>query len=209
MSDQRRFLRYRFVRYAFIYVRASSFKCYISRVMWKPILMTLLLSSGVLAQTTPQADPWKPLMFFVGTWEGTGTGKPGNSTIEREYKFTLANKFLQATHRSTYAPQDKNPKGEVHDDLGYFYYNRSRNQFLFRQFHVEGFVIHYVLANISADEETFVFESELVENGPTGWRARETYKILGENEFMETFELAGAGKEFEVYSSNHFKRKKR
>ena len=176
--------------------------------MQKPILMFLVLSGIACAQTTPQADPWKPLKFFVGAWEGTGTGKPGNAKVEREYKFTLGNKFLHAAHRSIYAPQERNPKGEVHDDLGYLYYNRSRKQFLFRQMHVEGFVIHYVLASISSDEKTFVFESELVENGPTGWRARETLKILGENEFTESFELAAAGKEFEIYSTNHFKRKR-
>ena len=38
------------------------------------------------------------------------------------------------------------------------------------------------------------------------WRARETYNVLGPDEFTETFELAMEGKPFEVYSRNHFKR---
>ncbi|MGB7070377.1 MAG: hypothetical protein WBD22_12865 [Pyrinomonadaceae bacterium] len=128
--------------------------------------------------------------------------------LSAEYKFTLKDKFLQANHRSTYQPQAKNPKGEVHDDLGFFSYDKSRKQFLFRQFHVEGFVIHYVTTSISADGKTIVFDSESIENIPKGWRARETYKIINENEFTEVFELSEAGKEYQGYSTNQFKRKK-
>lgn len=170
--------------------------------------LILLLSGLVSAQTTTQTDTWKPLKFFVGVWEGTGKGEPGESKVEREYKFTLGNKFLQATHRSTYAPQPKNLKGEIHDDLGFFSYDKARKQFVFRQFHVEGFVSQYVATNISTDEKTIVFDSESIENIGKGMRARETYKILNENEFTETFEIAEPGKDFVVYSANHFKRKK-
>lgn len=53
-----------------------------------------------------------------------------------------------------------------------------------------------------------VFVSEGIENIPAGWRARETYRILGADEFTETFELAEPGKDFALYSENHFKRKK-
>jgi len=34
------------------------------------------------------------------------------------------------------------------------------------------------------------------------------YKILGPDEFTEVFEIAEAGKDFELYSEGHFKRKK-
>jgi len=56
--------------------------------------------------------------------------------------------------------------------------------------------------------KTIVFTSQSIENIPAGWRARETYKIVGPHEFTEVFELAGPGKDFEVYSEGHFKRKK-
>ncbi len=153
-------------------------------------------------------DTWKPLRFFVGVWEGTGKGEPGESKVEREYKFTLNNKFLQATHRSTYAPQPKNVKGEVHDDLGFFSYNKARKQFVFRQFHIEGFVTQYVASTISENGKTIILESESIENIGKGMRARETYKIINDNEFTETFQIAEPGKEFVVYSFNQFKRKK-
>ena len=75
-----------------------------------------------------------------------------------------------------------------------------------RQFHVESFVIQYVTASSSGD--AIVFTSESIENIPTGWRARETYKIVNPDEFVEVFELAAPGKEFEVYSEGRLRRKK-
>jgi hypothetical protein len=172
------------------------------------LFIVFLACASVSAQTESQTDTWKPLRYFIGTWEGQGIGKPGESKLEREYSFTLGNKFLRASHRSIYPVQEKNPKGEIHEDLGFLSYDKRRKQFIFRQFHVEGFVIHYVLSSVSADGKTLVFDSEQIENIGPGWRARETWRITGENEFAETFELSAAGKEFETYVENRFRRKK-
>lgn len=176
--------------------------------MYKILLVVLFASSFASAQAPAQPDTWKPLRYFVGVWEGTGKGESGESKVEREYKFTLNNKFLQASHRSVYALQPKNPKGETHDDLGFFSYDRNRKQILFRQFHVEGFVIHYVLSSVSEDGKTLVLDSESIENIGAGWRSRETWKIINDNEFIETFELSALGKEFKTYVENRFRRKK-
>ena len=61
---------------------------------------------------------------------------------------------------------------------------------------------------LSAVGKTMVFATESIENIPAGWRARETYKILGPDEFVEVFELAEPGKNFEVYSDARYVRKK-
>jgi len=53
-----------------------------------------------------------------------------------------------------------------------------------------------------------VFVTEGIENIPAGWRARETYTIINENEFVERFELAEPGKAFATYLESHLKRKK-
>ena len=172
-----------------------------------PIVIGLFLPAFLGEQAKPPADVWQPFNFFVGKWEGSGTGKPGVSKVEREYRLTLNNKFLHAHNVSTYEPQPKNPKGEIHEDWGMISFDKSRKQFVFRQFHGEGFVNQYVTTNISADGKTIVFTSESIENIPAGWRARETYNIVNANEFIEVFELAGPGKDFEIYSEGHFKRK--
>lgn len=176
--------------------------------MRRALLLILLVPMLGLTQETRKVDPWPPFMFFIGSWSGTGKGEPGVSDLERQYQFILGGKYVEARHKSMYAPQAKNPKGETHEDLGFFSYDRGRKQHLFRQFHTEGFVIHYRLESITPDNKLIVFVSESIENIPTGWRARETYRILNQNEFVEIFELAGPGKEFGVYSENHFKRRK-
>ncbi len=172
---------------------------------------SLILPSVVLramaAPTNQQPDVWQPLKFFVGSWEGTAKGQVGEGKVERQYQFVLKNKYLNATHKSTYPPQDKNPKGEVHEDWGMISYDRGRKQFVLRQFHVEGFVLQYVFDSTASDAKTLVFITESIENFLPGWRAKETYKLLNHHEFIEVFELAAPGKEFEVYTQNHFKRR--
>ena len=173
------------------------------------ILLTILfipsLSGG---QTKPANDVWTPFKFFLGKWEGTGNGQPGQSKTQREYRMVLNDKFIQVQNRSVYDPQPKNLKGETHDDWGMISYDKARKQFVLRQFHVEGFVNQYVLTSTSDDGKTIVFTSETIENIPTGFRARETYKILGPDEFVEVFEIAEPGKDFEVYSESRHRRKK-
>ena len=76
---------------------------------------------------------------------------------------------------------------------------------MLRQFHVERFVIQYVQES-EASADTLVFSSEAMENTRAGWRARERYIVHGPDEFEEVFELAQAGKPFEVYSRTRLKR---
>lgn len=141
--------------------------------MRKVILLMLLAPLLGVAQETRRADPWPPFVFFVGSWKGTGKGQPGVSKVERRYQFILDGKFMEVKHKSVYEPQPKNPKGETHEDLGFVSYDRGRKQHLFRQFHTEGFVIHYLVESISTDNKVIVFQSESIENIPSGWRARE------------------------------------
>lgn len=172
------------------------------------IAATLLLLASVGVAQKPAADTWAPFRHLIGSWEGTGNGQPGLSRIQREYRLVLNDKFLHVQNRSVYDPQPKNPKGETHEDWGMISFDKNRKQFVLRQFHVEGFVNQYVNTSTSADGKTIVFTSESIENIPAGFRARETYKILGPDEFTEVFEIAEPGKDFEVYSEGHFKRRK-
>lgn len=173
----------------------------------------LVMPSAAAAQepaTTKQpdsSDPWKPLRPFVGKWEGDSQGEPGVGKMERTYAFVLRDRFVQVTNKAVYPPQQKNPKGETHEDLGFFGYDRALKKLSFRQFHVEGFVIHYSLESISEDGRTFTFTSASIENISPGWFARETYRFLSNDEFVETFALAGPGKGFETYSETRFRRK--
>ena len=171
-------------------------------------LVLCLLPLVLTGQTKPAKDVWEPFRFLIGEWEGTGEGKPGVSKTRREYRFVLNNKFIEVRNRSEYDPQPKNPKGEIHEDWGMISFDRGRKQFILRQFHVEGFVNQFVTTSVSEDGKTITFTSESIENIPAGWRARETYKLIGTDEFVEIFDLAEPGKDFEKYSENRYRRQK-
>lgn len=149
---------------------------------------------------------WTPFNYFIGTWQGSGQGKVGHSHVERTYEFVLNNKFIFVRNKSIYEPQEKNPNGEVHEDWGIISYDRARETYIFRQFHIEGFVNHYVLNELTEENQAISFVTEGIENIPPGWKARETYRILGPEEFIEVFELAAPDKKFELYAENRFQR---
>jgi hypothetical protein len=158
-------------------------------------------------ERTPPADRWAPIRFLIGSWEGTSQGQPGRGTVRRQYRLVLRDQFIEVQNTSTYPPNDKNPKGEVHEDRGFISFDRGRKRFIFRQFHVEGFVNQYVQDEAGTDG-TLSFTSEAIENIPPGWRARETYVLHGPDDVEEIFELARDGKAFEVYSRSRLKRVK-
>jgi hypothetical protein len=166
------------------------------------VLASLIAQSPAVPSPTPTPDVWAPIRFMAGEWRGESEGRPGKGTVERNYAFFLNNRFLHETNVSTYPPQEKNPKGEIHHHSSFFSYDRARKAIVLRQFHQEGFVNQF---GLRSTESPLVFESEALENVPPSWKARETYEVVSPDEFIETFELANGGT-FEVYSRTRFKR---
>ena len=173
------------------------------------VTATFLLVSaiGLAAQTPtpPQPDRWARVRFLLGSWEGTTEGQPGKGTVSRTYQLVLRERYVEVRNTSTYLPNEKHPKGEVHEDVGFISHDRARKRLVLRQFHVEGFVNQYV-EDPPEPPGHLVFTTEAIENIPAGWRARETYIVHGPDEFEEMFELAQSGKPFELYSRSRFKR---
>ena len=174
----------------------------------RKLLFLLLLTPVIInAQLSKKDSLWLPVSFFVGEWTGDGKGEPGNGKYERSYQWTMNKKFIEVKNKSTYPPSEANKnKGEIHEDAGFLSYDGIRKVFMLRQFHIEGFVNQYKLESVSPDKKTIVFISESIENIPQGFRARETYKVVNENEFIETFEIAEPGKDFMIYTKVRFKR---
>jgi hypothetical protein len=155
-----------------------------------------------------ETDVWRPLRHFLGKWEGDVNGEPGMGKAERTYRFTLRDHFIQITNKSVYPPQEKNPKGEIHEDIGFISYDAKAKKFMLRQLHVEGFVNQFALETLDEQQRTLVFVSTAIENISPGWRAKETYHFLNNDEFIENFALAQPGKDFATYSETRFHRKR-
>lgn len=154
------------------------------------------------------SDPWAPINFLVGSWEGTGSGQPGESRIERHYERVLQDQFIHGTNRSVFDPQKANPSGEVHEDWSMFSFDRSRKRIVLRQFHTEGYITQYVLSEVRDGGKTLVFETEAIENGMPRMKARYIYNLLSNDEFTESFELAMSGGALKPCVTTHMMRKK-
>lgn len=170
------------------------------------VVLVLLAMAPYLGRADT-ASPWTPLERLIGDWQGTATGQAGTGTVTRRYVKVMNGRFIQEANTSTYPAQEKNTKGEVHEHSGMFSYDKQRKLLMLRQFHIEGFVNTYSQAS-EPGAATLVFESEAFENFSNTWKARETYEFNGDDQFVETFELAPPGKPFMVYSRTELKRVK-
>jgi hypothetical protein len=177
------------------------------KVTLSSVAAVVVSVAALTAVGQPPPDTLAAIAPLLGKWTGASEGQPGNGTTEREYERMLGSRFIRARNRTTYPPQEKNPKGERHEDEGVFSFDRARKSIVLRQFHVEGFVNTYV-QDPDAKPGTVSFTTDGIENIPPGWRARETYIFHGPDDVEEVFELAEAGKPFSVYSRVRLKRVK-
>ena len=171
-----------------------------------PLALFLAWSPAFVAA---QADPWMAIRRMVGEWSGTSSGQPGDATVVRRYAFVLNDRYLHETNTSEYPPQERNKKGERHEHWSLFSHDKQQKALVLRQFHVEGFVNTYRQVVAEGPANTVVFESVAFENLPADWKARETYEFVGDDEFIETFELAPPGKPYQTYSRAQLNRVRR
>lgn len=173
--------------------------------MKKLILVLMLAPLFANAQMGKRDSLWLAFKPMIGKWTGEAEGKPGKGKSERSYEFVLNAKFIEVKNKSAY-PSSQSSRGEVREDRAFISYDKTRKTFVLRQFRMEGFVSQYKIELISPDKKLIVFKSENIENIPNGFRSREIYQFVNENEFVETFEMADPGKDFEVYSKVRLKR---
>ena len=169
-----------------------------------------ILAVGLLSamSAAAQSDPWAALRFLEGKWEGPAFGEPGKGVSSRQFRFDLNGRFLSVRNKSVWEPKSPGAKPEIHEDIGMYSYDTALKKVVLRQFHVEGFVNEYTLDSVSRDGKLIEFTTVRIENIAAGWRAKEAYRILSPDEFVETFSLAAPGKDFEKYSETHLKRVK-
>lgn len=170
--------------------------------------LSALMAIGSLAAlpTGAQEDPLGRVAALAGRWTGIGEGVPGTSAAQRTYLRDLNGRFVRAEARSVYPKQEKNAKGEVHDSLSLWSYDKARKLLVLRVFDSLGFASTYVQDRSASSTDVIVLESEQLENVPSGWRARYTYSLISQDEFRELFELNPDGKGFKPYVSGRYLR---
>ena len=170
----------------------------------KPALRVVLLVLGVVILLTPASfgvpepspDPWAPIRYLLGEWEGADIGKEDSSRIVQEYRFALGGKFVRSATHAEFDPAEAGVEPEVHEDVGYLSFDADRGLIIFRQFHSEGFVNTYALER--ATEDSLIFVSESTE-GSSGSRVRLRYWLSGADEFVQELDLAPPERSYFTY----------
>ena len=170
----------------------------------KFLLFALLTFVAINLTAQHKFQPFEPL---IGKWKGTGSGSSNNtSAIESSFQFTFNQQYIEVKNQAVFEPTDKYPQGEVHQDWGLISFDKQRKVYVFRQFHVEGFVNQYTLNQEVSTPKKLVFETETIENFVPGGKARWTILINSENVIETIFDLQMPGKEYVNYGKNKLER---
>jgi hypothetical protein len=170
--------------------------------MKKVFILILILQFIFLCVSAEEIDKWGDLKYLEGTWQ---MKKPGVENTQT-YSFFFHNKFLKMKTKVVFAQTEKNPKGEIHEDMGIFSYDAMKKKLVLRSFHIEGFVNQYILSERSKDGKVLTFTTELVENAPPGTKAKLIFEKINDKEFAQKFFVAWPNKGYSCFSDNHFKK---
>ncbi|KKL68082.1 hypothetical protein LCGC14_2128550 [marine sediment metagenome] len=123
---------------------------------------------------------------------------------EREFAYLniIQGNFFHYNNKTIFKPQEKNSKGKIHEDWGFFSNDTVDQKIKPKVFYSEGYVSEFVLEKFSSKDNEFVLTSIDNENLPPGFRARLTTKLLSEKKFSEKFELASPGKDYGMCITN-------
>ena len=150
---------------------------------------------------------YSALEQFNGKWRGVGAGKWGTSSSEKLFAPILDGKAMCRVGSSVYPIQERNPKGELHKAHSLIALVKGGAELTLTEYDNEGFIARYVLDLTSSEaNESWVFELVSGDNLPPQFRARLTFHVPKEDQYVETFELNFDGKGYVKYLTNKLTR---
>ncbi|MCX6560690.1 MAG: hypothetical protein NTZ26_09250 [Candidatus Aminicenantes bacterium] len=166
------------------------------RVIGWAALLALAASPAFAQAPAPVPPNWTPLKFLVGTWEGLGSGAPGEGRGGCTFAFELNENILVRKNWAEYAPKPGEAKGVSHQDLMILYGEAGEPGLKADYFDMESHVIHYVLLPPTGPGRA-VFESAPGTKGP---RFRLSYELAADGKVLNIFSMAMPGQDFKEYT---------
>ena len=164
-----------------------------------------VIGSPAYAQSpcTQGDDPLCPLAWLEGDWRGYGLFASDTTYIHKRFARDLRGTVLVERTFDIFPPDEPTTEYEVHED--FTVYHADGSVVRAKSFFVEGFSWRSVV-RVSESGDSIVVETEGVENGPPGSRARITMVRAGPDAFTSVFELAFGSAPLAVYERSRFTR---
>jgi len=172
------------------------------------LALACLIGTAIPAQAqAAPSDPWTPVRFLVGEWQGTISGDQGKGTATRRYRFILSSQFLQERSMASFPPQPLHPDGTVASHASFLAYDSARKILVFRLFREDRYNGTYAFSAAASTPTRLVFESVQLDSAPASTKAREILEVISPTEHAEVLETSEGGQPFSVHSRIAFKRR--
>jgi hypothetical protein len=148
------------------------------------ISIFLFISQFSFSQQSKTDTTWNKWKFLIGTWEGLGSGKPGEGTGYFSFNLDLDGKILVRKNHNDF-PATKDRPASVHDDLLIVYKDFSGNPNKAIYFDCEDHVINYSISY--SDKNLIILTSDLIPKVP---RFKLSYNLLEDGKVKIVFEFA-------------------
>jgi hypothetical protein len=164
-------------------------------------LLTIAFLAVAMIGTGQQPGTWDNWYWLIGTWQGEGSGIPGEGSGTFTFAFDLEKNVIIRRSHSEY-PGENIKTRIIHDDLMIVHLNNSGNPSKAVYFDNEGHTINY---NITFPDKSIVLTSEIIPETPV---FRLVYTSI-DNETVNTrFEMSRDGVNFMTYVEGKSRKEK-
>jgi hypothetical protein len=140
-----------------------------------------------MAWADTETDPWKPLQFLVGTWQGEGKAEDASGKDMTTFDWEVGHQILVRRDRTGYSATAQHA-AFTYEALMVIYKNPASNKIEASYFDGDNHIIHYQLVSDSPpDSARFVSDAS---GGPV---FRLSYKLANHKDLSVTFEMQPPG----------------
>jgi hypothetical protein len=153
----------------------------------KIIFTAIALLLPFLSCADTETEPWTPLQFLVGTWQGDGKAEDASGKGVTSFGWEVGHKVLVRRDRTEYSATASRP-AYTYEALMVIYKNPASNKIEAQYFDGENHIIHYkLIPGLPSDSAQFVSDA------PGGPMFRLSYKLVNAKDLTVTFEMRPPG----------------
>lgn len=153
----------------------------------KTTLSVLVLLFPFLAGADTETEPWTPLQFLAGTWQGGGKAEDASGKGVTTFGWEVGHTVMVRRDRTEYSATSQR-SAFTYEALMVIYENPASKKIEAQYFDGEKHVIHYKLAPGSPPDS-----AQFVSDAPSGPVFRLSYKLANQKDLAVTFEMRPPG----------------